>query len=87
MIMSIIMKILLLSAIFAAISAQAQTYTHQRLGSFDYWSGPNGYEGTGQQLGQFYYYHDNYGSGVGQRIGNFDYFNYTPNGYGEDDGD
>jgi hypothetical protein len=62
-----------------ASAAQAQSYTHQRIGNFDYWSGDNGYSGTGQQIGRFYYYNDNYGSGVGQRLGNFDYYNYTPN--------
>lgn len=62
-----------------AVAAHAQRYTHQRIGNFDYWSGPDGYSGTGQRIGQFYYYNDNYGSEVGQRIGNFDYYNYTPN--------
>jgi hypothetical protein len=76
------MKILLITvalAIFGPALAQAQNYTHQRIGNFDYWNGPNGYQGTGQQIGQFYYYNDNYGQGTGQRVGNFDYYNYQPN--------
>jgi hypothetical protein len=64
--------------------ALAQSYTHQRIGNFDYWNGSNGYSGSGQQIGNQYYYHDNYGSGYGQRIGNFDYYHYTPNyNYGD----
>lgn len=62
-----------------ASSALAGSYTHQRIGNFDYWNGDNGYQGTGQQIGQFYYYHDNNGSGTGQRIGDFDYYHFTPN--------
>ena len=38
---------------------QAETYTHQRIGNFDYVTGSDGYSGTGQQVGNFYYYNDN----------------------------
>lgn len=39
--------------------AFAETYTKQKIGNFDFVSGPNGYSGSGQQIGGTYYYHDN----------------------------
>jgi hypothetical protein len=57
------------------------SYTANSIGNFDYVSGSNGYSGTGQQIGDFYYYNDNAGgSYTTQSIGNFDYTRGS-NGY------
>lgn len=40
----------------------AGSYTQQKIGNFDYVTGPNGYSGSGQQIGSTYYYHDNQGN-------------------------
>jgi len=37
----------------------SENYTQQSIGSFDYISGSDGYSGTGQQIGGFYFYGDN----------------------------
>src|SRR5215510_4759785 len=59
--------------------ASGQTYTHHRIGNFDFYNGDNGYQGFGQHIGPYYFYNDDYGTGFGHRIGNTDYFHYTPN--------
>ena len=69
----------LLAILALAATAHAQSFTRQHLGHFDYWSGSNGYQATGQRLGQFYYFNDNYGSGYSQRLGDYEYFEYVPN--------
>ena len=38
------------------------SYTSQRLGNVDHWTGPNGYSGTGQRFGNTYHYNDNQGT-------------------------
>lgn len=37
----------------------AESITTQSIGNFDYVNGSNGYRGTGQKVGNFYYYNDN----------------------------
>jgi len=57
------------------------SYTANSIGSFDYVSGTGGYSGTGQRIGNFYYYNDNKGGRyTAQKIGNFDYVS-GGNGY------
>lgn len=54
--------------------SQGGSYTANRIGNFDYVSGPGGYSGSGNRIGNFYYYNDNKdGSYSSQSIGNFDY--------------
>lgn len=75
--------LILAISIAGSLASHAQSYYGYRLGNTDYWSGSNGYSGSGYQLGNQYYYQDNYGSGSGYRLGNGYYYNYTPNyGYG-----
>jgi hypothetical protein len=62
-------------------SAFAINYNVNRVGTFDYVHGNNGYSGTGQQIGSFYYYRDNQGNRYTvNNVGNFNYITGT-NGY------
>jgi hypothetical protein len=76
------MKAILIALLLSTLSpCFGQNYFHQRLGQYDYWSGPNGYNGYGQQLGPYYFYHDNYGNGFGQQLGNYQFYQYNPYRY------
>jgi len=63
------------------VSVGSGNYTTNSIGNFDYVNGSNGYSGSGQQIGNLYYYNDNQGNqSTTQSIGNFDYVNGS-NGY------
>ena len=63
------------------VSVGGGNYTANSIGKFDYVNGSNGYSGSGQQIGKFYYYNDNQGNNyTTQSIGKFDYTS-GPNGY------
>lgn len=54
--------------------SQGGSYNVQRIGNFDYVHGLGGYSGSGQRIGNFYYYNDNQGGEYSsQAIGSFDY--------------
>ena len=76
------MKFILIVGLLAGtvLNGLAGDWTGQRIGNFDYWTGPNGARFTGQRIGDFYYLNGNdaYGhshSYTGQRIGDFFYWN------------
>ncbi len=50
---------LLFALLFTANYAQCENYTINRIGTFDFVSGSDGYQGTGKQIGSWYFYNDN----------------------------
>ena len=69
------------SLVCLSLNCYADDYTVNSIGNFDYVNGPDGYSGTGQQIGNFYYYNDNRADSYNeQSIGNFDYVTGS-NGY------
>jgi hypothetical protein len=65
--------------ILASSNLHAGSYWTTRIGNQTWTTGPDGYSACGQQIGDQYFFSDNYGTGWGIDFGpDYSSFSYTP---------